>query len=188
MSLNLVTFSISALWVPKIPIIPWARAMFSALGAQGATFRILTNFSDFSHFDLSFSILVKRRPGMISSLGVEGNDPLSRVTFAQTWKSEKSEKKWLLDEKVVFWWKLRKWADFSIFTFPDPKSTSKTLWITVVLAHVAEVDESLRSFMKFLNSLRIVQNFHKDHVEEWKIWENVTNLSATSTFSHSGCG
>ena len=30
--------------------------MFSALGAQGATFRILTNFSDSSHFDLNFSI------------------------------------------------------------------------------------------------------------------------------------
>ena len=169
--------------------------MFPALGAQGATFRIFTKFSDFSHFDLNFSIFTKflhfwwkRRPGVIASLGVEGNDPLSRVTFAQTWKSEKSEKKSFLDEKVDFWWKWRKWADFSIFTFPGPKSTSKTLWITVVLAHVAEVDGSLQLFMKFLNFLRILQNFHKNHVEEWKIWENHNNLSATSTFSHSGRG
>ena len=52
-------FSISALWVPKTLNIPQARATFSALGAQGATFRILTKFSDFSHFDLKFSIFTK---------------------------------------------------------------------------------------------------------------------------------
>ena len=99
-------FSIFAFRAPIIPIIPWARATFPALGAQGATFRILTRFSDSSHFDLNFSIftkflyfLWKRRPGVISSLGVEGNDPLSRVTFAQTWKGEKVRKSNFLMKK-----------------------------------------------------------------------------------------
>ena len=131
-SLNLVIFFIFAFWAPGIPIIPWARATFPALGAQGATFRILTKFSDSSHFDINFPILTKfrhfgwkRRPGVISSLGVEGIHSLFRDAAAQKWKSQKIRKSHFFTKKLIPWWKLRKWADFSISTFPDPKSTSK---------------------------------------------------------------
>ena len=42
---------------------------------------------------------------------------------------------------------------------------------------MAEVDESLRKFMKSLNSLRTLQNFHKNHLEECKIpLENIKGM------------